>query len=339
MKAGRRWVRLGVAAVVLCTAGEGSAQDSASAEALFNQGVAAMKAGNYDAGCPAVAESHRLDPRPGTLFTLAECEARWGKVATAVAHYTDFVRMVSRLPQDKRAPYAARKQMAEDSLAKLNPTVPQLTLVMPEAAPAQTVVKRDGQVLGAAALGIALPVDPGEHVVVTQVPGGPEHQMRIVIGLGESKTVQVEIEQGAAPMTSGSASASSGAEPSATRAVPTTAQRRYVSGTWIAGGVGAAGMVVWGVTGLMAMSKKSTVNERCNGSVCSSPTGKEAGDSGRTLAQVATVGLGVGVAGLAVGAALYFAGAPRARAETAKAWEPVVDADGHGTSLGIRGVW
>lgn len=327
MKAGRRWVRLGVAAVVLCTAGEGSAQDSASAEALFNQGVAAMKAGNYDAGCPAVAESHRLDPRPGTLFTLAECEARWGKVATAVAHYTDFVRMVSRLPQDKRAPYAARKQMAEDSLAKLNPTVPQLTLVMPEAAPAQTVVKRDGQVLGAAALGIALPVDPGEHVVVTQVPGGPEHQMRIVIGLGESKTVQVEIEQGAAPMTSGSES------------VPTTAQRRYVSGTWIAGGVGAAGMVVWGVTGLMAMSKKSTVNERCNGSVCSSPTGKEAGDSGRTLAQVATVGLGVGVAGLAVGAALYFAGAPRARAETAKAWEPVVDADGHGTSLGIRGVW
>ena len=29
-----------------------------------------MKAGRYDDACPALAESHRLDPRPGGLFTL-----------------------------------------------------------------------------------------------------------------------------------------------------------------------------------------------------------------------------------------------------------------------------
>jgi len=43
-----------------------------------------MEAGNYAAGCPALAESQRLDPRAGTLFTLSQCEVQWGRVATAV---------------------------------------------------------------------------------------------------------------------------------------------------------------------------------------------------------------------------------------------------------------
>ena len=47
-----------------------AAQDVASAEALFDRGLAGMRAGNYEVGCPALSESYRLDPRPGTLFTL-----------------------------------------------------------------------------------------------------------------------------------------------------------------------------------------------------------------------------------------------------------------------------
>jgi hypothetical protein len=63
------------------------AQDVATAEALFNRGFADMDAGRYETGCKAIAASQRLDPRAGTLFTLAVCEAQWGKIATAASHY------------------------------------------------------------------------------------------------------------------------------------------------------------------------------------------------------------------------------------------------------------
>ena len=332
---------------VLAVGGGAHAQDSAAAEALFDKGVAAMKAGNYAVGCPALAESQRIDPHPGTMFTLADCEAKWGKVATAAADYADYLRMVAQLPEARQKAHADRKTMAEESLAKLKPTVPQLTLVLPKGAPADTVVKRDGMVQGAPVLGTALPVDPGDHVIVTQVPGGSEHQMRIHMRLRESKTVQVEIDPtplgssaiSATPEASSSDSASIETKPLAPSNETGLSERRYQTGMWVAGGVGGAGLVLWGVTGLMAASKKSTASENCSGSVCNSQAGKDAGDSARTLAQVATVGLGVGVAGLATGVVLYFVGAPKTKRETARTWEPVVAADGHATSVGIRGVW
>jgi len=61
--------------------GSAMGQDSAASEALFNKGVGDMEAGNYQSACPALAESNRLDPRAGTLFALAECEAKIGTPA------------------------------------------------------------------------------------------------------------------------------------------------------------------------------------------------------------------------------------------------------------------
>ena len=75
--------------LVISAPATAAAQDLAAAEALFSKGLADMEAGRYDAACPAIGESYRLDPRGGTLFTLAECEAKAGKIATAVARYDD----------------------------------------------------------------------------------------------------------------------------------------------------------------------------------------------------------------------------------------------------------
>jgi hypothetical protein len=68
-----------LSAALLCAAGRASAQDAAAAGALFDKGVADMQAGHYSSGCPAIEESQELDPHPGTLFTLAECQAKWGR--------------------------------------------------------------------------------------------------------------------------------------------------------------------------------------------------------------------------------------------------------------------
>src|SRR5579864_3684505 len=63
--------------------------DEKAADALFQSARAAMDRGDLATACDRFAQSQRLDPAPGTLLNLGECEARAGKLARALAHYRD----------------------------------------------------------------------------------------------------------------------------------------------------------------------------------------------------------------------------------------------------------
>ena len=170
------------------------AQDTAAAGALFEKGLVDMQAGNYESGCPALEESYRIDPLPGVLFTSAECHAQWGKYATAVARYEDYLRAFQGMRAAQRDRQHGRDEITKQKLAEFRPLVPQLTLVLPAAAPDGTVVRRGSLKLGKPSLGVPIPIDPGEHLITTEVPGGPVHEQRISIAKSEKKTVELEIE-------------------------------------------------------------------------------------------------------------------------------------------------
>ena len=90
---------VGAVAAFLATA-LGDEEDPA--EKSFQRGTAAMAAGRFDEACPAIEESYKLDPRPGTLFTLAECEAQRGRIATAVKRYQDYLAFYTALAPEKK---------------------------------------------------------------------------------------------------------------------------------------------------------------------------------------------------------------------------------------------
>src|SRR6185369_9862964 len=97
------------------------------AETLFNRGVAQMEAGAYEDACPAIEQSYKLDPRPGTLFALADCEAKRGRLATAVTRYDDYIALYATLPADKKSKQGNREKLAREQRALLGPLVPELT--------------------------------------------------------------------------------------------------------------------------------------------------------------------------------------------------------------------
>ncbi|WP_437737289.1 hypothetical protein [Sorangium sp. So ce1335] len=347
------------------------AQDVASAEALFQRGLAAMQAGRYETGCPALNESYRLDPRPGTLFTVAECEARSGRIATAATRYGEYLALFARLSPDAQAKQHGREKVARRRRAALLPDIPELTLSLPPDAPEGTIVRRGEITLGAPMLGVPLPIDPGEHVVTTQAPGAPPLEQRISIAKGEKRQVTLEVKAarpagaGAAPPAGGEIARPAGPEggrPAASGPAPRAqapgpapqpgAPARHGSwhrtGAIVAGSVGAAGLAAGGVTGALAFVEKATVDERCVGTRCD-PEGMRAVERGRAFALASTIGLGVGAVGIGAAVALLLT-APPSQDDAARAGLPGAApaprvsagawpaADG-GAMIGVRGAW
>jgi tetratricopeptide (TPR) repeat protein len=85
----RRILAVAVLALGTVLTSPARAADPDPAQALFDQAIADMEAGRFDKACPAIKRSHKLEPLPGTLFALAECEAKRGALATAVQRYEE----------------------------------------------------------------------------------------------------------------------------------------------------------------------------------------------------------------------------------------------------------
>jgi hypothetical protein len=331
------------------------AQDIAAAETLFTRGLADMEAGRYEKGCKALAESQRLDPRPGTLFTLAACEERWGHIATAMSRYGDYLDVYERLPADRKTAQLERPRLARAARDKLRPEVPGLTLVLSPNAPAGTIVKRDGQVVGEAALGVELPLDPGEHTVSTEVAGSSPWEQHFTLGRGEKKQLVLEVRAPARADAPPSPTAPPASPPSPPPAPPRPLApvargpgARGVAG-FVIGGVGVAGLAAGAVMGGLALAKKSTVQQNCGTSIGQSDetacnrAGLDAVSAGRGLALGSSIGLGVGLAGVVTGVVLVVLDrAPASPATGTRArWlsAGIVPAGLGGAAAGVQGVW
>src|SRR5262249_41226110 len=138
--------------------------DKATAEALFAEGRRLMAAGDYEAACPKLAASQKLDPGVGTMLNLADCHEKSGKTASA---WVEFREVISSA---RAAGSKEREQLARTRAAALEKKLARLTITV-DGAGAKVQVTRDGVAIDHAAFGTAVPVDPGKHVVEATAPG------------------------------------------------------------------------------------------------------------------------------------------------------------------------
>jgi hypothetical protein len=173
---------------------------------------------------------------------------------------------------------------------------------------------------------------------MVEVTGRAPAENRFTIAKGENKVVELAVgatlDQAAAPpVAKVPPPAAADADPGRTRRIA----------AYATSGVGAAMLVVGGVTGGLALSKKSTVNADCKNLVCTS-TGQSAVTAGRTLGNVSTAGFVIGGAALATGIALYFTAPKKPAGESRAAGLPAgiaggIDAGPQGVSATVKGVF
>lgn len=255
------------------------ARDPAAAEALFLQGRTALDAGDFKKACEKFAESQRLDPGAGTLMNLATCEEQRGRLASAWQRWQE---ALTYLPQEDE-----RIAFVKSRLKIVEPLVPWLTITV-AGAPDHTTVLRDGVQLGPGSLGEALPVDPGDHVILVRAEGYAERRYDVTLDKAERERVEVSPGRRLPKP-----------PPSVTREpTPSAPTLGYVLG-----GVGIAGLATGIATGLLISDRQQLVDDNCKGDLCNQ-TGLDAASEGQTLLIANAAAWVVGIAGLGAGAYL-----------------------------------
>jgi hypothetical protein len=303
-------------------------RDPAAAEALFEAGRQAATRGDWATACPKFAESQRLDPAPGTLLNLADCEEHLGHLAAAWDAWHEAMSSLS--PGDDRIGPARKRAAALDA------RIPRLTVRLAADAPPGASVHRDALELGAASLGVPLPVDPGAHVVRVDAAGHQPASTSVTLAEGESRVI--DVSAGAAIATEPPAAQPAPpapAPPPPTAEAPPAAPAHPVLRTtgFVLGIAGLASLAAGGTTGALALAQKSTVQTHCPAPRGCDQTGLDAAQSGHTFATVSDVTFVAGGVLLVAGAALVLLYPARSAPTTGWLLAPTPG----GASLGFHG--
>ncbi len=287
-----RWLIL----VPLLVSGVARAQlsdvDRAAAQALFDDALRLMQAERYSEACRKLEESQRIDPGMGTQYNLADCYEKTGKTASAWINFSEVADAALKEGN------AEREHVARERAAAVQQHLSYLTVQVPHPVPG-LVVKRDGVEVRAAMFGIALPMDPGSHVLEAFAPNKQPYQANIQLG-----KVSARIEAAVPELQDIPAAAPVATAGEKTPSMSTWPQQK----TWalVAGGIGVVGIGLG--TGLIvsAASTHSQASPDCNSdSVCQTNSGKSLLDTAHARANLATIPLGIGFVGLAAGVTLW----------------------------------
>ncbi|MBK7585376.1 MAG: hypothetical protein IPI67_34945 [Myxococcales bacterium] len=264
-----------------------SAAEKETARKLVKSGRVKQKAGELKAALEDFKAAHAIMGVPITGVELGKAQIEAGMLVEA----RDTLLGVSRsTPAPREPPLFAKARGEAKALSKeLEPKIPELTVELVHA-PAGVRIMVDNVEIAAAAHEAPLALNPGIHVIVARL-GERETRTEASLSEGEKHKLSFDLSALAAPKAKPKpAAAKSGSETNAW--------------VYVGFGVAGAGVLVGGVTGMMALSKGSKVDGDCVDKRCPPSTHDDI-DAGRTLGSVSTVaflvagvGAGVGIYGL-----------------------------------------
>jgi len=297
------------AALCLLSAPAAAATDEekAGARAAATQGQAAFEKKRWAEALDLFTRAESLVHSPVHLLYKARALVQLGQLVKARETYLSVTREEST--SSAPAVLKAREDAAKEEIT-LEPRLANLTVKLDGAGAAQANVVMDGVNVPAALVGVARPADPGQHTLQATGNGVASDAQTITLTEGGTATVTLRLEPtpGAAPVAP-PGTAEPLAPPMTTAAADTNSTAKSGNGlrtaSYVAFGVGAAGLAVGTVFALKASSKYSDGNALCNGQdPCElsqadadrrEQLGKD-GDSAKTISIIGFVAGGVGVA-------------------------------------------
>jgi tetratricopeptide (TPR) repeat protein len=252
------------------------------ADELFAEGKALLES-NLLQACAKFDESLRYNPAAiGTLLNVALCDEKLGRLASAVAKFSE--------ARDRAQEQGLTQHVlaAEQHITTLEPDVPHLTIRLTESLPDTKVLVDNRLVLLDALTSIAM--DPGERVIVVSAPDRLPYRNQLIIGKAEHKEIII---------------------PALARSVTIRSSQRRIGQLLTLTGSAALGTGIG--LGLYARNlyhkqfgHTDPGDGLCTTDAVCEPTGQKQTQRARTLGNVATAIGGAGIVVAAIGAYLWY---------------------------------
>lgn len=296
-----------------------SDDDRATARALGQEGQQAMEVKDYRTAEDRFRRADKLVHAPTLMLGLARALAGVGKYVEAQETYNRMIR--EGLPPGapevfKRAIEEARREVEGVAPKVSGVTITVRTAIGGDLPDAKVVL--DEHPINSASLGVRRSIDPGSHVLRVSADGfrPAEVTFSVVEGSAVDQPITLEKDTGAAVAPPGAVSSGApgqaGGPGAATvggsggLAAETPSASKHSPLPWVAFGIGGAGLILGGVTGLLAVGDHSTLASKCtNGSCPPSQDGNLS--SYHTMGMLSTVGFIVAGVGAAAGVVLLVA--------------------------------
>jgi hypothetical protein len=273
---------------------EPSAADRATARSLAGEGFQALQSKDYAAAADRFGRADALVHAPTLTLDWARALVGLNQFVEAQERYE----LIIREGVDPKAPKSWQRALedAKAELAELKPRLAWLTVTV--TGPSEAEVTIDGFAVPKAAVGVRRAVNPGARNVQAVAQGFLAQRQTLNLAEGEETAVAfaLEVDPDQQAPTAVVAKTSTGLErPPAKSRAP----------IYVALGVAGAGFVVGGVTGALALSKRSTLEKQCPDPAHCPDQDAGTINAYHTLGSISGAGFIVGVLGATTGVTLW----------------------------------
>jgi len=161
-------------------AAQSEVERTALARELFAEGTAHLEAEQFEEAAEKLQRAYELRAAPGIGFNLAAAYEQLGRLVEALELLRGVLSDASTSNDIKRLARQARE--------RIEPRIARLTIRVPDGSEGAEITL-DGREVLRAALDVAAPVDPGEHVIVLSRDGTTVSAERVTLADGASEEV------------------------------------------------------------------------------------------------------------------------------------------------------
>ena len=270
-----------------------------AARDLASQGIEAFERHDYAAAIDRFERAFALVPAPSISVMHARSLVQVGRYIEALDVYEKTQRMA--LPPDAPEAFKQAVSDAHSESEVLWRSVPRLTIHIRTLAPppSDLTITLDSKRVPAALLDVSRPADPGMHQIAARAAGFNQEVRSVSLESGSHTTVDITLVAARAnsPILT---------EASTHDAVPAEGGPAKRILGWTGVGVGSAGLVLSGVTGIVALKKHATLESQCHpGCPVSATDDLSTFRTARTISYASFI---VGAASLGVGGYLLLSG-------------------------------
>jgi hypothetical protein len=283
----------------------------------FGAGKQAMDAKDWERAATELRASLDVVDSPNARLELARALRGADKLADAWAEYGRVIESATKLAA-KEDRYARTADAATTERGELEAKLAFVTVAV-ASAPAEATLKVGGRSIPSDQWVSPIAVPPGAVDVVLSDAGGKE-LARATVSAAVGQKTSVSIDANAASAAKGTGDTNTGddnkpgAEEPKAEAPPASApfdKTKLRPFSYVAGGVGVAGLATFAIFGAMSNSTYNDLKTACPAATGGCPPGQQDKiSSGKTQQTVANVGLVLGLVGVAAGATLFVLSLP-----------------------------